>query len=346
MPASREQFSYALLRVVPHVERGEAINAGVVLFCRRAGFLAARVQLDDGRLHALAPDVDPVPIRRQLESLAAVAAGEPDGGPVAALDPSERFGWLAAPSSTVIQPSPTHTGLCDDPQATLDRLFETLVRTPALDRLAHIRRSYETTGLDESMLAPSWLGQFERWLTDAFEAGVFEANAMVFATADPDGCRPSGRTVLLKGVGPEGFVLYTNLSSRKGREALANPNVSLVFAWVQLHRQVTVTGRVEELPGAESDAYFAARPRGSQLSALVSPQSRAIASRDVLERGTADLAARFPAGAPIPRPEHWGGLRVVPDCVEFWQGRPDRLHDRLRFRHDPAAGWVVERLAP
>ncbi len=345
MPPEREEFQYLMLRVVPHVDRGEQINAGVVLYCRRRSFLAARVELDEGRLRALAPDVDPAPIRRQLDAFAAVAAGDADAGPVAALPQSERFGWLAAPSSTVVQPSPVHTGFCDDPAQRLEKLFGKLVRTPALDRLAHVRRTYESAGLDESMLAASWLEQFERWLTDAFEAGVFEANAVVLATADPE-AHPSARTVLLKGVGPDGFVVYTNYTSRKGREALANPRAALVFAWIELHRQVVVTGRVERLTDAESDAYFANRPRGSQLSALASPQSKVIGSRDGLEHARADLADRYPEGAELPRPPHWGGLRVVPDAVEFWQGRPDRMHDRLRFRADEAAGWVVERLAP
>lgn len=341
----REEFQYLVLRVVPHVERGECLNAGVVLFCRRAGFLGARVELDEGRLRALAADVDPAPIRRQLEAFAAVAAGAEDAGPVAALPQSGRFGWLAAPSSTVVQPSPVHTGLCDDPAERLEKLFGTLVRTPALGRLAHVRRSYETTGLDESVLAASWLEQFERWLADVFEAGLAEANAAVLATADPQ-ARPSARTVLLKGVGPEGFTIYTNLASRKGREALANPRAALVFPWTELHRQVVVTGAVEPVPDAEADAYFASRPRGSQLSALASPQSRVVASREILERARQEIVARYAEGDEVPRPAHWGGLRIVPDCVEFWQGRPDRMHDRLRFRLDVMTGWIVERLAP
>ena len=209
--------------------------------------------------------------------------------------------------------------------------------------LAGLRRSYEREGLDERALAPTWHAQFARWLADALAAELLEPNAMVLATADPD-ARPSARTVLLKGVDERGFVLFTNLASRKAREARANPRAALVAAWLALQRQVTVTGAVEPVGPQEADAYFASRPRGSQLGALASPQSQVIPGREVLERARAELAERFEDG-PVPRPESWGGLRVVPDSVEFWQGRPDRLHDRLRFRRE-GEGWVIERLAP
>jgi pyridoxamine 5'-phosphate oxidase len=215
---------------------------------------------------------------------------------------------------------------------------------PAVRRLTDMRGLYVADSLDEHDLAPTWLEQFERWLDDAVEAPLPEPNAMVVATATPDG-RPSARTVLLKVVDERGFVFYTNLDSRKGREAAENPAASLVFAWLPLHRQVVVTGRVEPVDEAEADAYFAARPRGSQLGALASPQSQVIASRAVLDQARAQLERRYPPDAPVPRPRHWGGLRVVPDSVEFWQGRPDRLHDRLRFRR-AEDGWTVERLAP
>lgn len=210
--------------------------------------------------------------------------------------------------------------------------------------LQSMRRSYEQGGLDEADLAADWLTQLQRWLADAEGAGITEPNAMVLGTADADG-RPSARTVLLKGLDVRGLTLYTNLGSRKGREALANPAVSLVFPWIDLQRQVVVAGDAEPTGPADSDAYFARRPRGSQLGAAASPQSSVIAGREVLTGAREALDARYPEPSSVPRPEQWGGLRVVPCSVEFWQGRPDRLHDRLRYRRDGDA-WLVERLAP
>jgi pyridoxamine 5'-phosphate oxidase len=207
-----------------------------------------------------------------------------------------------------------------------------------------MRRPYHAGSLDERDLAGTWLAQFERWLDDAVRAGLAEPNAMVFGTASAGG-RPSARTVLLKSVDAGGFVLFTNLGSRKGREAAANPFASLVFPWIALHRQVVVTGSVERVPDADADAYFATRPHGHRLGAHVSPQSQVIASREALDRRRTELGRRYPEGSDVPRPADWGGLRVVPDSVEFWQGRPDRLHDRLRFRLE-AGAWRVERLAP
>jgi pyridoxamine 5'-phosphate oxidase len=215
-------------------------------------------------------------------------------------------------------------------------------------RLQAMRRSYEQGGLAEDDLAGDWLTQLRAWLTDAETAGLTEPNAMILATADADG-RPSARTVLLKGLDEDGLVLFTNHASRKGREAAANPAVSLVFPWIDLQRQVVVTGDAERVPDPVADAYFARRPRGSQLGALASPQSSVIASRDDLTDVLGALQRTYPEGTPVPRPPTWGGLRVRPRTVEFWQGRADRLHDRLRFRRPtdaPGGAWIVERLAP
>jgi pyridoxamine 5'-phosphate oxidase len=216
----------------------------------------------------------------------------------------------------------------------------------ASELLPEMRRTYEPPGggLNAEDLAPTWLEQFQLWLDEIVESRrLIEPNAMVLATADDEG-RPSARTVLLKGLDERGFVFYTNLESRKGRDALSNPNAALVFDWLELGRQVTVTGTVEPLTDAESDEYFATRPRGSQIGAHASDQSRVIDSREELDEACQEIGRRYPDE--VPRPPHWGGLRVVPETVEFWQGRPNRLHDRLRFRRGDGGGWVVERLAP
>jgi pyridoxamine 5'-phosphate oxidase len=211
-----------------------------------------------------------------------------------------------------------------------------------------MRREYEDRSpagaLTEDSLAPTWLAQFRRWFADAVAAPeVVEPNAMVVATAAASG-RPGVRTVLLKAVDEAGFVFFTNYDSRKGRQIAANPQVSLLFGWHPLHRQVIVGGTVERVDRAVTEAYFAGRPRGAQLGAWASPQSRVV-SRDELERAVEELAVRFPEGTAVPAPPHWGGFLVRPDTVEFWQGRADRLHDRLRYRRDGKT-WLVERLAP
>ena len=209
---------------------------------------------------------------------------------------------------------------------------------------AAMRRSYErgTLSLDDLAATPD--EQFAHWLADAVAAQIPEPNAMTLATADADG-QPSARTVLLKAYDSRGFSLYTNLRSRKGRELAANPRASLVFPWIQMERQVVVVGDVEEIGRDEVAVYFASRPHGSRIGAWASDQSAVIADRDVLEDAYAELAGRWADEVPVP--EHWGGFRVVPRTVEFWQGRPSRLHDRLRYRHDSvSAPWVVERLAP
>jgi pyridoxamine 5'-phosphate oxidase len=210
-------------------------------------------------------------------------------------------------------------------------------------RLSAMRRTYEGRPLHEADLASGWLEQFVRWLDEAVGGGEAEPNAMILATATPDG-HPSARTVLLKALDERGFVFFTNLRSRKGREIAQNPRAALVFPWLDVRRQVVVEGGVEEIDAADSDAYFAGRPRGAQLGALASPQSEVVASRAELER-LRDEAERG-LGDAVARPGHWGGLRVVPDAVEFWQGRADRLHDRLRYRLTETGTWVVERLAP
>ncbi|MEU4694465.1 pyridoxamine 5'-phosphate oxidase [Actinoplanes sp. NPDC023714] len=211
-----------------------------------------------------------------------------------------------------------------------------------------MRRDYtEWPPLLEDGLTGDWTSQFAAWFADATELGLPEPNAMIVATADASG-RPSARTVLLKGYDPGGFVFFTNYESRKGGELAVNPYASLVFPWFPLQRQVIVTGSVERVSRAETEEYFASRPRGSRLGAWASPQSRVLTGRDEVDKGLAEAIARFGDG-PVPAPPHWGGFRVIPETVEFWQGRSSRLHDRLRFRRaagPDAAEWVVERLAP
>jgi pyridoxamine 5'-phosphate oxidase len=217
--------------------------------------------------------------------------------------------------------------------------------TPESPSPAAMRRDYTERGaLLETDLAGDWTGQFARWFAEASAAGLPEPNAMIVATADARG-RPSARTVLLKGYDERGFVFFTNYTSRKGTEAAENPAASLVFPWFPMQRQVLVAGAVERVTRAETEAYFATRPRGSQLGAWASPQSRVLSGRAAVEAGLAEAVARFGTDGEVPAPPHWGGLRVVPETVEFWQGRADRMHDRLRFRRSDGQ-WVVERLAP
>jgi len=207
-----------------------------------------------------------------------------------------------------------------------------------------MRKDYRERGAFlEAEVAADWPAQFARWFADALEFGLPEANAMIVATADA-AARPSARTVLLKAYDVRGFVFYTNYQSRKGTEALANPYASLVFPWFAMQRQVIVAGAVERVSRAETEEYFASRPRGSQLGAWASPQSQVLPDRAAVDAGYAEAAARFGDGE-VPPPPHWGGLRVVPETVEFWQGRTSRLHDRLRFRRMDG-DWVLERLAP
>jgi pyridoxamine 5'-phosphate oxidase len=214
---------------------------------------------------------------------------------------------------------------------------------PDLSSVTGMRRTYARGALSEADLAPDWVGQFTRWFDEVAASGlVVEPNAMVVATASADG-RPSVRTVLLRGVSAAGFEFFTNYGSRKGREIAANPYVSLLFSWVPAERQVIVTGTATRLSRVESLAYWESRPAASRLASAASPQSAVVGSRNELEAAVAALAARHPDGVPLP--DDWGGFRVAPDSVEFWQGRPARLHDRLRYRL-AAGSWAVERLAP
>jgi pyridoxamine 5'-phosphate oxidase len=207
-----------------------------------------------------------------------------------------------------------------------------------------LRIDYTKGRLDEREAQPNPIQQFERWFDEAQAAGVPEANAMTLATAGASGV-PSARVVLLKGFGARGFSFFTNYDSRKGRELAANPRAALCFYWQPLERQVRIEGTVEKTSREESEGYFRTRPLEAQIGAWVSRQSEVIASREELERRQAEVAARF-AGGPVPLPDFWGGYRVVPETVEFWQGRPGRLHDRLRYERSPARGWVIRRLSP
>ncbi len=233
--------------------------------------------------------------------------------------------------------------------------------------LADLRREYKLSRLDEADLHPDPLRQFEQWFNQAIESrgggsrlrafgiGLYKAwqsllgakpsdpNAIALATADKQG-RPSVRTVLLKGADARGFIFFTNYESRKGRELIENPHAALVLHWADLERQVCVTGTVAKLPRAEAEAYFQSRPRDSRLAAWVSKQSAAVSGREFLEREMAAVAAKFPNE--VPMPDYWGGFVLAPREIEFWQGRPGRLHDRLRYVRQEDGGWKIERLSP
>jgi pyridoxamine 5'-phosphate oxidase len=209
---------------------------------------------------------------------------------------------------------------------------------------ADLRKSYRDARLAEHDLDPDPLRQFDAWFADAVGAELPEPNAMILSTVGPEGT-PSARTVLLKGYGPEDFRFFTNHGSRKAQAMAANPHVSLVFPWHAVHRQVIVEGAAARLSREESAAYFRTRPHGSRLGAWASEHQSAVVSREELDRRFAELAERWPGE--VPMPDFWGGYRVVPVSVEFWQGRPNRMHDRLRYRRQDQTGdWVVERLSP
>jgi pyridoxamine 5'-phosphate oxidase len=214
--------------------------------------------------------------------------------------------------------------------------------------IADLRIEYKRETLDERGVAPNPFRQFERWFDEAVKAALPEPNAMTLATADANG-RPSARVVLLKGFDERGFVFFTNYASRKGRDLAVRGEGALLFFWPELERQIRIEGAVAKVTSAESDAYFRSRPRGARLGAWASPQSEAIEGRGALEARFAAIEAQYQhAGDEIPVPPHWGGYRLAPSELEFWQGRPSRLHDRIRYRRDAreTARWVVERLAP
>ncbi|MBV8781893.1 MAG: pyridoxamine 5'-phosphate oxidase [Phycisphaerae bacterium] len=207
----------------------------------------------------------------------------------------------------------------------------------------HMRQNYSKGELLESAVNPDPIRQFTTWFSEATESGLIEPNAMTLSTITSDG-RPDARIVLLKSIDPRGFVFFTNYDSRKGKQLSAHPVAALTFFWDTLERSVRIEGTVEKIARAESEAYFQSRPRMSQLGAWVSRQSAVISGREVLEKEMDGLQTRFGVGA-IPTPPYWGGYRVIPDAIEFWQGRRSRLHDRLRYRRENQ-NWNIERLAP
>ncbi len=209
--------------------------------------------------------------------------------------------------------------------------------------IAELRREYARARLDEKDVSPDPFAQFARWFAEAQAADAAEVNAMVLATATPDG-RPSARVVLLKGFDERGLVFFSDYRSRKAGELAANPRAALALYWDELERQVRVEGTVERTSAEESELYYRSRPLGSRLGAWASHQSRPIASREELEAGLRDVDRRF-SGPDVPLPPHWGGYRVMPERFEFWQGRENRLHDRIRYQRE-SGGWKIDRLSP
>ena len=209
--------------------------------------------------------------------------------------------------------------------------------------LADLRKTYARESLNQSAVDPDPIIQFRSWMAEALDAELPEPNAMTLATVSADG-RPSARVVLIKGVDERGFVFFTNYDSHKGHDLEDNPHAALVFYWIELERQVRIEGRVEKLPDEESDEYFASRPLDSRIGAWASEQSRELSSRAALVASAARYAAKFALNPP--RPPHWGGYVVIPDVIEFWQGRPSRLHDRIVYMRQSDGRWTLARLAP
>lgn len=209
--------------------------------------------------------------------------------------------------------------------------------------IADLRQEYMRERLDEGDVAADPITQFRAWFDEALRADVPMVNTMTLASVSPEG-RPAARIVLLKGVDERGFVFYTDYGSRKGGELAANPRAALLFYWIELEREVRIEGVTEKTSVEESDAYFASRPLGSRLAAQASRQSSVVTGREALEREYGEMERRY--GEAPPRPAGWGGYRVMPDAIEFWQGRPNRLHDRLLYTREPACGWRIVRLAP
>lgn len=208
-----------------------------------------------------------------------------------------------------------------------------------------MRITYKMDQLGDRDVLDDPIEQFQTWFNEVCETDIIEANAMVLSTVGPD-CRPSSRTVLMKGFDAQGIVFFTNYASRKGREIDANPHVSVLFYWPSLQRQVRWSGTATRVSTEESDAYFHQRPRGSQIGALASPQSQPIPDREWLSSRYAELHSEHGEEGEIPRPEHWGGYRIMPETIEFWQGRENRLHDRIVYSQDEQGGWRHQRLAP
>ncbi len=211
--------------------------------------------------------------------------------------------------------------------------------------LASLRRNYALQSLSEADVLPDPLAQFAVWFQEALNSQLDEPNAMTLATADRTG-RPSARTVLLKSFDKQGFVFYTNYESRKGQNLAENPQAALLFTWLQLERQIRIEGRVEKVSPEESLTYFQSRPKGSQVGAWASPQSRVVESRETLEKRAAELQQEYAQAEVLPLPPFWGGYRLQPDFIEFWQGRESRLHDRICYNKREGETWEIERLAP
>ncbi len=226
--------------------------------------------------------------------------------------------------------------------------FIILIKTHPMaltQNIAAIRKNYSKQALTEASVTANPIAQFNAWLEEALQAEVNEPTALVLATVNAAG-RPSARVVLLKDVSADGFTFFTNYDSRKGRELAQNPFAAITFFWPELERQVRIEGKVVKVAPEVSDTYFHSRPKGSQIGAWASPQSAAIASREQLENADKELSQQYKDAVVIPRPAHWGGYQLQPDLVEFWQGRPNRLHDRLVYEQQPDGNWSIKRLAP